>query len=209
MSAPVTRSSTNQIDHSRPVDAVNSGGKSTGSFRVDSGPAQPASDTPRGPDLFALVIAEATDGDSTEAEMRASLGLARRDGVREDGEENLRSDDSRTERARKVPKQPETGDREQGQGNAADPVLNSLQRRNLAAKPAAAAEVAAPAPRSPLVESHNQLMVLTSKMPRAQVATHLSQGHSENLVRIHAQPHWSIERTALEDLNAAQMAVGR
>lgn len=195
-----------QVDHSRATARAGDPQKAGARFSPATDAARPTVPLQRGPDLFSQVIAEATDGDATEAAARAALGLARRDGVRDDGETLPQGPDERVQSGRR----PRPDQEQQGEAQAGgDPVVDSLKRRKVTSAPASVAEVAAPKTSAARAEVHESLMRITSTMQRSQVATHVSQSHSENLLRIQQQSHWSVRRAAMDDLNTAQMAVAR
>jgi hypothetical protein len=206
MSTAIGKQQTTQVDQARAVGRSGDTKNAATRFNPQDNASRPAVPLPRGPDLFSQVIAEATDGDATEAAARASLGLARRDGVREDGENALHGAEDRIPSGRRPrPDQDQQTEPEAG----GDQVVNSLKRRKVASAPASVAEVASPKTIAPRAEVHEALMRVTSTMQKSQVATHVSHPHSENLVRIQQQSHWAVRRGALDDLNTAQMAAGR
>ncbi|MCU0911101.1 MAG: hypothetical protein MUE98_07080 [Rhodobacteraceae bacterium] len=210
MSTPVGRPNTTSVDQSASVKRVRAEQSGEKAFKVDtSTPAAITERAPIGPGLFSQVIAEATDGDATEAAARAALGMARRDGVREEGDPNAPADETTVARGRRSqPGQDKPG---QAQDNDSDPVLQSLQRRTpvKAAGGVAQSSAGTDVAKAPGATGHNQLMLLTSSMERLQVATHLAQQLTEALQGIQTQSHWAVQRSALDDLNAVQMTAVR
>jgi hypothetical protein len=206
MSTTIGKQQTTQVDHARATGRSGDIQNQAKKFNPQDVTSKPATPLPRGQDLFSQVIAEATDGDATEAAARAALGLARRDGVKDEGDSVQQASDERVPAGRR----PRPGQDQQAEPEAGgDPVVNSLKRRKVSSAPASVAEVASPKTVAPRAEVHEALMRITSTMQKSQVATHVSHTHSESLLRIQQQSHWAVQRGALDDLNAAQMAVGR
>ena len=136
-------------------------------------------------DAFSQALREATDGDSSEAEARGSLGLSGKDGTANESS-------GRVER--------KSGRADGGQG-AADRDAEQVASKDPLERLRAQAEVAGveggeevddvKVDFARISESHDNLMTLVDTLSRQQVATHIAQGAAAAVLEILSSPLWS------------------
>lgn len=155
---------------------------------------------------LSAMIAEATDGDASEAMGRAALGMAKRDGVDEDGHgqvvvQEAVKPDLRAQ-AVQVPvhqddmttadtsKQTQVG----GLGNDRGQAAIGVERTRTAVPDT-----------SSLDDQHDQLMMLANTMSRRDLATFIAKKHAARLEAIFLGEAWKVTDSANLKLSAAQM----
>lgn len=154
--------------------------------------------------LHSQVLAEAIDGDGSEAIARATMGAAKHPGE-DDHIERLsssrkgqKSDGSRM--VHQVQEDPgadgvETSDRRSAaQANARFEGAGRVDSVGVAENSAQS-----------ISSQHDELMMLSSSMTRRELATHLARKHATRLTEIFSGEAWHIAREATNKLNAAQM----
>jgi hypothetical protein len=154
--------------------------------------------------LHSQVLAEAMDGDGSEAVMRATMGSGKYPG----------EDDAIGQVTSSGKGQKSGGARVVRPVNDEDDANNvETADRRLAAQANARFEGAARIEKVAVAEStaqsisgqHDELMMLSSTMTRRELATHLARKHATRLTEIFSGDAWRISREATNKLNAAQM----
>jgi len=150
--------------------------------------------------LHSQVLAEALDGDASEAIMRGSAGVGKRDGLVDDDVGPQIAEEQRVQkkaRARSV----------QGNDDAAKGAEQSGKRsgaqRTTARSVGAVDKTNAAEPS--LSGQHDELMMLSATMSRRDLATFLARKHAAKLSHIFAGEAWQVKRDASQRLTAAQM----
>jgi hypothetical protein len=154
--------------------------------------------------LYSQVIAEAMDGDGSEAVMRATMEAGKRPGEDDtigrlsSARKGEKSDGSRV--VRQVQEEGdatsvETADRRSAvQANARFEGAGRVESVGMAESTAQS-----------ISGQHDELMMLSATMSRRDLATHLARKHAARLTEIFSGDAWRITREATSRLNAAQM----
>lgn len=152
------------------------------------------------------VLAEAMDGDSSEAIARSSLGLAKRDG-RVDDDSNLSPTEVEREK-QKSQTQIVQGDEQNRDEKGARQVSQKpigAYTTQVAAKTKTEAIVRSAQISQSIGNQHDELMMMSSTMNQRDLATYVARKHAARLATIFSGEAWQIKRAAPSLLTAAQM----
>lgn len=153
--------------------------------------------------LHSQVLAEALDGDASEAIMRGSAGVGKRDGLVDDDAGPQIAEEQRVQkkaRARSVQGNDDAakGAEQSGKRSSAQRTMRSTAGSVGAVGKTNAAELS-------LSGQHDELMMLSATMSRRDLATFLARKHAAKLSNIFSGEAWQVKRDASQRLNAAQM----
>jgi hypothetical protein len=154
--------------------------------------------------LHSRALAEAMDGDGSEALARATMGSEK---VAGEGDHIERLSSTRkgqkTDGSRVVQQVQEDPDAD-GVETADRQAASQAKARFETASRVESVGVAEPSSQS-ISSQHDELMMLSSTMSRRELATHLARKHASRLTEIFSGEAWRIAREATNKLNAAQM----
>jgi hypothetical protein len=179
----------------KPFDAGQAAIKST----IESRPAEAQG-------LHSQILAEAMDGDASEAIMRAALGAGKRDGLVDDDAASQIAEVERSQKQSRVRAAPATGQSDDARGaqqvgkkpaGARGGQVAATGRAESVAKPEMSAQSAS--------GQHDELMMLSATMSRRDLATFVARKHATRLAAIFAGEAWQVNREAPNRLTAAQM----
>ncbi len=165
-----------------------------------------AEQTPLQPQTsYSAMLAEATDGDTSEAAGRAILGLNRRDGVDEDGINQAVAQETtrRTQRGQAAPVNNHDTDASTSATKQSQVAENSKARSDATAGVERVRTSALNT--SSLGGQHDQLMMLASTMSRRELATFIAKKSAARLETIFNSVNWKVTQNANLKLTANQM----
>lgn len=156
--------------------------------------------------LHSQVLAEAMDGDASEAMMRGALGAGKRDGLMDDDGTVLATETERVQKQHRTRTVQPQGDDGAARGAEQTGRKSAAQRgaRFVAAERAEGVgktDLTAPT----ATGGHDELMMLSATMNRRDLATFVARKHAARLAAIFAGDAWQVNREATNRLNAAQM----
>jgi hypothetical protein len=154
---------------------------------------------------YSAMLAEATDGDTSEAAGRATLGLNRRDGLDEDGVNQAVAQETtkRTQRGQAVPVNNHNSDASTRAAKQSQAIENSKARSDATAGVERVRISALNT--SSLGGQHDQLMMLASTMSRRELATFIAKKSAARLETIFNSVNWKVTQNANLKLTANQM----
>lgn len=191
-----------------PADTpVKPGGGSSQRFDPDKAAQTAATEKPvQAQSAHSQALAEALDGDASEAMMRGALGLGKRDGLADDDLQAPVNEVQETSHARRpqATPAPEVEDENAGVRDAA--TRNPVQTKDQAGPVDSTRAAAESIPDvSSLTDRHERTLMLAATMSKRDLQTHLAKEHATRLENIFQGETWNVRREAPLMATAAQM----
>jgi hypothetical protein len=196
---------------SRPVtnnDASNKHKAKVGDTFNAAAAAQKAAAEPsvQAKSLHSQVLAEAMDGDASEAIARAAHGVGKRDGLVDEDAPRVAESVEKKSTGRRPQVTPPREPDEASKSTTQSSDKAAVARQGSTQSVGSLQGVGKKTPDMPSVAGqHDQLMLLSSTMSRRDLATYLAKKHAARLETIFRGQMWSVDRNARSNATAAQM----